>query len=222
GFKVIRFDYSGIGDSQMRMDNVSYEKSVIEETREFMDYLSTANDIDEFILMGICSGADNAFRIAGVDDRVSGCLFIDSFSVATAAFFWRTYARRFISIRSWFLLLTGKSDLWQALRRYISSNERNGDVLNPLPDPPSKDEILADIKKMLDRGVEMCFIYSGGASYYNYLVNFKPHFQKLQLHNFKTVFFKRADHTFTLVHYQQALMQAITEWLSCFNEKRCA
>ena len=63
GFTVLRFDFSGIGDSNVRGDHLPFQKSAINETQEAMDYLSTAKGVDRFILTGICSGAMAAFRI---------------------------------------------------------------------------------------------------------------------------------------------------------------
>ena len=70
GFINLRFDYSGIGDSSVRKDNLPYHKSVILETQEAMDLVHSAKGIQHFILLGICTGATNSFEVARRDPRV--------------------------------------------------------------------------------------------------------------------------------------------------------
>ena len=72
GFHCLRFDYSGIGDSDQRRDSLSFEESAVVETREAMDYLAKAKGTKRFVLMGLCSGADMAHETALADERVAG------------------------------------------------------------------------------------------------------------------------------------------------------
>ena len=59
---MLRFDLSGIGDCEIRSDNVPFEKSSKSESQQAMDFLTSARGVQEFILMGICSRADIPFR----------------------------------------------------------------------------------------------------------------------------------------------------------------
>src|SRR4030095_13226651 len=51
GFVVLRFDFSGIGDSKVRDDNLPFEESGVRETQETMDYLSATRGIKRFYLI---------------------------------------------------------------------------------------------------------------------------------------------------------------------------
>ncbi len=42
GFVSFRFDFSGIGDSKFRGDNLPFEKSAVSETQDAMDFLTAA------------------------------------------------------------------------------------------------------------------------------------------------------------------------------------
>jgi alpha/beta superfamily hydrolase len=77
GFCALRFDFSGIGDSGSRPDNLPFELSAVAETRQAMDYLETAENVHAFVLAGICSGADVAVRAACRDRRVVGVVAIN-------------------------------------------------------------------------------------------------------------------------------------------------
>ncbi|MCH7653577.1 MAG: alpha/beta fold hydrolase, partial [Chloroflexi bacterium] len=77
GFTSLRFDYSGIGDSGVRMDDVPFETSSILEAQEAMDYLEATRGVRRFILMGICSGAVASFEAAEADERVVGAVLMN-------------------------------------------------------------------------------------------------------------------------------------------------
>src|SRR5215467_3344973 len=57
GLTVLRFDFSGIGDSAPRHDSLPFEKSAIEEARDAMEFLQATRGVEKFILLGGCSGA---------------------------------------------------------------------------------------------------------------------------------------------------------------------
>ena len=77
GFVVLRFDFSGIGDSQVRYDDLPFEESVDSEVQDAMDLLAEIRGVDRFVLMGICSGAANSFKTACLDSRVVGAVLIN-------------------------------------------------------------------------------------------------------------------------------------------------
>ncbi|MCZ6674108.1 MAG: hypothetical protein O7C75_14355 [Verrucomicrobia bacterium] len=211
----LRFDYSGIGDSSLRTDCLSYEQSVIDETGLFLDYLQNTQGFTEFVLIGICSGADNALRVAVQDKRVIGCVAIDPLTKPTLTFYWRTYLRRAISLQSWKNLVRGRSDIIKKLQKAKDVQNTPDDIELSRPEDFSTVEALSALKSILERNARVCLVYSGGVSYYNYLGNYKHEFHSLQKNdNFTLIFFKRANHTFTLLYNQQILMQAIAEWLS--------
>jgi hypothetical protein len=53
GFVVLRFDFSGIGDSMFRDDNLPFEESAVRETQETMEYLTATRGIKQFHLIGM-------------------------------------------------------------------------------------------------------------------------------------------------------------------------
>ena len=47
GTHALRFDFSGIGDSEVRRDDLSFERSAILEVREGMDHLAASKGVKQ-------------------------------------------------------------------------------------------------------------------------------------------------------------------------------
>lgn len=77
GFVVLRFDFSGIGDSGIRKDKLPVIESMADEMRQAMDYLEQTKGIKQFNCIGFCSGAAAAGQISVVDHRVKKAILID-------------------------------------------------------------------------------------------------------------------------------------------------
>jgi pimeloyl-ACP methyl ester carboxylesterase len=77
GFVVLRFDFSGIGDSGPRKDKLPATESMNDEVRQAMDYLEKLKGIKQFICIGLCDGAAAAAQILVVDQRVKKAIMID-------------------------------------------------------------------------------------------------------------------------------------------------
>ena len=97
GLVVLRFDFSGIGDSDVREDDLPFWESAILETQEAMTFLEKSRGLRRFVLMGLCSGAVSLFRTARVDSRVAGAVLLDpwgysaeSSCLATTRLYWQS------------------------------------------------------------------------------------------------------------------------------------
>jgi len=80
GFRVLRLDLSGIGDSHPGDDgieNVTYPRDGYDDIREAMDLLAERTGAPRFILAGLCSGGDFAFQMGMRDPRVAGALILN-------------------------------------------------------------------------------------------------------------------------------------------------
>ena len=82
GYLVVRFDISGIGDSNSINENNDLVESGICDTIEVIDYIKTKYNIHNVGLIGICSGADIAFEVSKIKKDVKSSLFvITSYSI---------------------------------------------------------------------------------------------------------------------------------------------
>ena len=101
GVLTMRFDLSGVGDSELRNDTLSFEERGTIEIRQAMDFLEARFGVRRFILTGICSGADNAFDVAVLEPRVIGIIPVDYHSFSSTGYLLHSYKRRLVSLRSW-------------------------------------------------------------------------------------------------------------------------
>ena len=108
GFTVFRFDFSGLGDSLVRKDDRSDEERVTLDIQEAMDYLGDKKGIREFVLLGLCAGADRAHPLGIMDSRVKGIVYLDGFGYKTLGYYIRYswdrvmhYARRLMILDKW-------------------------------------------------------------------------------------------------------------------------
>ena len=77
GFFSFRMDSSGIGDSLTSNDALSIDQRWVNETREAMDSISAATSLENFVLVGNCSGAELSFKTACIDQRVISAVLIN-------------------------------------------------------------------------------------------------------------------------------------------------
>ena len=83
GHVSLRFDFSGIGDSEARRDGLPFERSSVLEVQDAMAALA-ARGVRDYTLAGLCSGADAAFLTALADTRVTGLIMMDPWIYHTA------------------------------------------------------------------------------------------------------------------------------------------
>lgn len=141
GFTVLRFDFHGLGDSEGDLEeaaladvynNIEVGRYVSDSLRS-IEWLSAQHGFDRFILGGLCGGAITAVLTAQREKRVSALLSIgltvtlSSESARPAKYLargelstWREgYIRRLLQPKSWWRLVTGKSEfgvMWRAMK----------------------------------------------------------------------------------------------------------
>jgi alpha-beta hydrolase superfamily lysophospholipase len=94
GILTLRFDLGGIGDSRPDGTNDALEKRTGREIAEAVDYLTNNHELDDVVLGGLCSGAEDSFRGAEHDARITGVFMIDPFAYRTPGWRWRHWAYR--------------------------------------------------------------------------------------------------------------------------------
>jgi pimeloyl-ACP methyl ester carboxylesterase len=229
GFAAVRFDLSGVGDSDARRDHASFEERWIADTRAVMDHLEKTRGATSFVIMGLCSGADNAFQTAKRDARVAGIVQVDGYAYKTPGYQARYYGKRLRDPATVLRLAkraAGKLRGRLFGRRGASAGRDEGSESEPLEPPvgadaqymrefPPRDEVAADLRTMLARGLELCVVHSGGMEiYYNHASQFRDAFRDVDFGDALCVhYFEDADHTFTELSQQRALHDAVAEWL---------
>jgi hypothetical protein len=219
GLPTLRFDYSGLGESEPRRDDLSLEESLLTEGIEAMSFLEAAGVAETFVPMGLCAGAEQSQRLAHADARVVGAVLIDGYAYRTRGYYLREIARHVRSARSWRRLLTSPGALPKALA------PRQPTAPGPAqPDPAGvgfvrefqpRQACLEQLQAILARKVELYLLFTGGGmmELYNHPGQFAATFPSLRGHaRVRLDFMPLADHTFTLRREQDAVVEAIESW----------
>jgi len=220
GYPALRFDLSGVGDSRSR-GTASYDKAAVDDIRQAMDELGSTTGARRFLLVGICSGADNALNAALVDDRVAGAALLDPYSYRTRGFYLRKFAKRALNIKGTIASL--RSRVASRLKAAIVPAESAAPV-TPETKPavpqysrrfPPREVFAASLRRLLDRGTELLILYSGGlGEIYNYAGQFDDAFRPYGLAGrLRCHFVPDATHTYTEIATQRLLCDMLVTWV---------
>jgi hypothetical protein len=216
----LRFDLSGIGDSIFDFENSEIKKYAISDTEMAMNYITSITNIKTFILIGICSGADNIHAITKINKRVIGCVFLDAYGYPTKLFNLHKHIAKYI----YYLAAMSSMDKWISLfkkkiNKPIYSNNNSSAakiaILHSQRNWPDQKEAETDIINFLERGIKLLYIYSGGVPfYYNYKNQFYDMFPSIgKKRKILVKYFSKADHTFTSISQRKLMMKSIYSWL---------
>lgn len=218
GVASYRFDLSGLGDSPARSDALPFAESQVLETQAVMDALA-ARDHTSFVLIGLCSGADQAFWVGRADARVSGAVLIDGFPYPTRRFrAWKTL-RPFAMLETYERIARGEIALLAKARAFIQRGRHASDVaIDPglaVRTIPPQDEARAGYHELLERGVRLFVIYTAGQlGTYNYGRQFSDMHPSVAAHEgVAQRYFSDADHTFTQARARRELVRSVVTWI---------
>jgi pimeloyl-ACP methyl ester carboxylesterase len=206
GYPTLRFDLSTIGDSASSGESQTRKQQICADVADAMQLLSEQAACKRFVLIGLCSGSQSAHMVACSDAKVAGAVFLDGYAYRTLGYRLRYYVPRLLDARRWMRVFSRNRKANQG-----GSSEPTFTVA-PLPQAV----VRADFAGMLDRGIKLCLIYSGGISqYFNHARQFRECFGRVMAHpDVSTSFLKEADHTYILTGDRNRLLDGIERWLS--------
>jgi pimeloyl-ACP methyl ester carboxylesterase len=238
GFRVLRFDLSGIGDSLPRPDHMPAEQFTIDDVIQAMDYLSATYGSQHFMLMGHCAGAYHSFRTAAQDQRVSGVVMINPDGGEAewieydrkrklARYYQNYYSKKTLNDpQRWKRFFTGQisyRNVIKNLLRNVLWNRISG-VIFRLRQRFGKrastqvDEKLltveATLRKLFELDSRLLLVYTEGAtSLERVQTNMgKVLKQLIAAGKLQLTVIPGADHIFTPLASQADLLQAINQW----------
>lgn len=223
GFTSMRFDFSGIGDSDARRDGLAFEQSAVLEVQQAIDALA-GRGAGRFTLMGLCSGADAAFLTALADPRVQALALLDPWVYHTWKYaplaLWRKLGNR----RSWANLLSGNTlqrrvltPLLRHVRGAPDDDPTSDDVVvaHYARDFPPREQVCQQMQQLVGRSVRMLAIFSGGmpehVSYRGQLRECFPEVSFGQL--LEEHYEPRAEHIFSALHHQRWVVEMVAQWM---------
>lgn len=211
GITCLRFDFSGIGDSEVRRDAIPVEERFTQETREAMDYLQEAVGTDRFLVGGLCSGADGAFWTALVDERVTGIWQIDAFCYKTLGYYRRRYGPKLFKLSNWIhsirVRLPGAGGEVEPTDEEVFVKPEYRRVF------PPKTQVRDGLRQLLDRGVGLYFFFTGGLEEYNYGAQHAETFPSLDLSRHAQIrYIEQCTHMITDLDHQREVVKDVRDW----------
>ncbi len=223
GHVSLRFDFSGIGDSEARRDGLPFERSSVLEVQDAMAALA-ARGVRDYTLAGLCSGADAAFLTALSDTRVTGLIMMDPWIYHTARYHLCRYLSKVLDAKSWRNLVTGDLVLRRVLRpafaKMFMSPEPHENVnvvvAHYARDFPPRDEVQQQVALLVRRGVRMLNIFSGGMpEHVSYQGQYRDCFREIDFGDLLSEHFDgKAEHIFSALRHQRWIGDLVTAWFS--------
>lgn len=220
GLLAVRFDYAGIGDSEPRRGTASFEESSIAETREVMDYLQKTRGVNNFVLYGLCSGADASYVTALADERVVGIVKIDPYCYRTWQYPLRYYLPILLDAKRWKSFLSRKLESLIGKSKAKSASEVAGIEEQYFEVPtytrkfPPRDQVAVGLQKLIDRAVGIYVIFTGGEPEYIYDAQYRQSFSDVDFRDLLRVdYHPETNHIITQIDYQERVVQEIVLWV---------
>lgn len=213
GYYSLRFCLSGIGESLAVGAKGSSLDRAAEEVRQAMDWLEEEHGITRCVLLGLCSGADDGLHAAQFDSRVIGLVQLDGCGYRTPQFYLRK------------LLWKDPRKILQRLQGIpagakLRTSRRAGEVATlPFADDirefPSRDVAQQQLQALVDRGLQMLFIYTGGVnSYFNSARQFEKMFPGLESRGrIECDYYAAFDHVTRLQEDRQVVIDRIVKFI---------
>lgn len=214
-----RFDVGGLGDSEKIQSSLTHEAAMMQDIGDALNLLELKYGTKRFIVIGLCTGAEHSHKIALLDDRVIGCVWLDGYGYATPKFYMNRYVPKLLNPLKWLRLIarllglnriSGKQNR-QELPTALSGNNIDDFVWRQ----PAINKYIQDMALLFNRGVKCLYIYTGGVyEYYNYADQYKDSFNKHDfMQNITVEYLPLANHTYTLHKDKAILLKKIVDWI---------
>lgn len=206
GFPSLRFDLSGLGDSEPRRDAPTDSERAALDLTEALDFLQKRGLARRFALVANCSGVDSLHAVACRDTRVAGAVYIDGYAYRNSGYRWRRAVLRWIEPSRW--------RRWMRNRRRRGAGQGSAQEQQQLwkRDIPSRERFGADVEAMVGRGVEFLFIFTGGFDlHYNYRGQFHDTFGHRE--TIDVEYYPRFDHVLSLAADRATLNTRVCDWM---------
>jgi len=216
-FPSLRMDLSGLGDSMSRAGYAEDAHIVSEDLDKAMGFMQSNYGVKKFVLLGLCSGANDAAQKTIADTRVVGLLNIDGVGYRTRRFYvnhiFQHILRRIAQPERWRRLIgrfLHNYNLKKAGKPVQGSVLMNAKAYTSW----SLEQAGKNLEKLAERGVRMHFIYTGGASgFYNYDSQFWDMFKEFDFKGYASIsYFPSNDHLSMLQHHRDELLDNIVDW----------
>lgn len=220
GFNVLRFDFSGIGDSEERTVSLSPLDSSLADLDEVLNWLERERGISRVVLVGLCSGADHAILQAHSDPRIAALVLINPSIPTTARFYAQYFLRHLIRLRSYISVALGRSGLLRLWIRELIYGFRPTTDTRPasLEDLRFHNYLEQSYRNAIDNGAHILAVFTGDTTRQTYREQMLDAFPNIEFGNQLTLkFFPSTDHVFSSEHDRAQLLDIILNWIIRLN-----
>jgi hypothetical protein len=211
GVVTLRFDLGGIGDSQHEHRSDPLKTRTKLEIQAALDFLTERFELDHIALGGLCSGAEDSFRTAEVDTRVTRVVMIDPFGYKTWGWKWRNVLYR-LTRRGLRALGIHRPYLRAAVGPIGAETRTKASITYKYMDHAESSRILRSVMK---RNVRVHFVYTGGArEVFNHSGQLKAMFRDIDFQSLVTVnYLPHVEHTQLLEEDRNAVIETVAHRL---------
>ncbi|MDX2505742.1 MAG: alpha/beta fold hydrolase [Gammaproteobacteria bacterium] len=217
GFCSFRFDLSGIGDSDRSRDSITYDEQIPVDISDALALIEEKTGITSFVLMGICTGADNTHKYALKNNKVIGAIFMDGYAYKTPGYYLRDYGPRImnpIRVAKWVgrrIFAKPKVTESSSEVNQIQEKEKDGYFW----DVPSKDKTIKELKQLVERNVMQLYIFTFDWAWcFNHRAQFDSMYKEIDFKGLAScVYYGQSDHTYTMIDDRLKVIDRVTNWL---------
>ena len=233
GYSVLRFDLAGLGDSDVALGGASLAESAVADVSAAFDHLAATRNASEFLIFGLCSGANYAALTAFRESRVIGVMLIDPSVARTRRSTMVHVVRRLRNLSTLRELVTLRHPIFRrglsggssaAVSVAQAAEGQSGQRANVAAPEMSASAARSSLEALVERGVHLMFVFTGGVNhvynYYGQLFDLLPGLDfrtQLSLH-----YMPDTDHTVSDVGGRSRLLKAVHQWLSESFPRRAA
>ncbi len=203
GFAALRLDLSGLGYSPAR-SGARGVNSALEDADTVFSWLQSSYSLTRPVLLGSCSGAEIAHRIAVADERVQGCGFLDGYAYhnsLSTLHYYSTRLHRPDMWRKWFQSRFGKPE-----------DHPEEDEVFWQSENPSLGQFRSDLGELIARDLPLLYVYSGSVREYSYKDQFFDVCPEARNGRVEVKYFPQADHTYSWERDRGRLLDTLCDW----------
>lgn len=217
GHTVVRFDFSGIGDSAPAKDRMPPLAACLEQIRDVIDSIERTYSIKRVVLVGLCSGADHAILHAFKDERVTGLVLMDPTLPPTLRYYFHYVRQRLSRARSWLSVATGKSGLMRMAATHLRGmlrSEGNSPERLTLQSLQFSPHLARCYRGVARRSVKMLAVFTCVSARHTYPHQILDAFpETVSGGSLRLGYFPESDHHFSPPQARSRLLRLIADWL---------
>jgi pimeloyl-ACP methyl ester carboxylesterase len=216
GRTVVRFDQSSLGDSSPRNDQLPPLAAGLADIKDALDWIEKTHRLSRFVLIGLCSGADQSILYGHSDARVLGMVIMDPTLPPTPRYYFYYIVKRLSNLQNWISVLTLRSGLMRIavahLRNRFKPRERSRPptLLNLQFSP----YLAQCYGATAARGLKVLAAFTSLSPRHAYERQILDAFPELSTSGtLQLQYFRDSDHLFSAPRDRERLYRVIASWL---------